>query len=64
MLSLAVKSHWKLALRAFLKALKVTLQEINQIRKSKKYHNKVIDDIDRRRKFFELERELWQEKEF
>ncbi|MEP0860587.1 MAG: hypothetical protein HRF52_04015 [Ignavibacterium sp.] len=60
MLSLAVKSHWKLASRAFIKALKVTFQELNQIRKSRKYHNKVIDDLDRKRKFFELERDLWQ----
>lgn len=61
MISIAVKSHWKLALRAFIKALKVTLQELNQVRKSRKYHNKVIDDLDRRRKFFELERTLWHE---
>jgi hypothetical protein len=61
MLSLAVKSHWKMALRAFIKAIKVTFQELNQVRKSRKYHMKVIDDLDRRRKFFELERTLWHE---
>jgi len=61
MISIAVKSHWKLALRAFIKALKVTLQELNQVRKSRKYHAKVIDDLDRRRKFFELEKNLWHE---
>ncbi len=60
MLSLAAKSHWKMAFRATLKAIKVTLQDFNQIRKSRKYHNKIIDDLDRRRKFFELERKLWE----
>lgn len=59
MLSLAVKSHWKMALRAFIKAIKVTFQELNQVRKSRKYHNRVIDDLDRKRKFFELEKKLW-----
>ncbi|QKJ99909.1 MAG: hypothetical protein HND40_10230 [Ignavibacteriota bacterium] len=58
MLSLAIKSHWKLALRALKKAIKVTLQELNQIRKSRKYHNKIIDDLDRKRKFFEYERTI------
>lgn len=57
MLSLAVKSHWKMALRATKKAIKVTLQDLNQVRKSRKYHNKIIDDLDRKRKFFELERQ-------
>lgn len=61
MMSLAVKSHWKMALRAFIRAIKVTFQELNQVRKSRKYHMKVIDDLDRRRKFFELERTLWHE---
>lgn len=60
-MSLAVKSHWKMALRAFIRAIKVTFQELNQVRKSRKYHMKVIDDLDRRRKFFELERTLWHE---
>lgn len=60
MLSLAVKSHWKMAYRAIKSAIKVTLQDLNQVRKSRKYHNRVIDDLDRKRKFFELERELWQ----
>ncbi|AFH47811.1 Hypothetical protein IALB_0097 [Ignavibacterium album JCM 16511] len=58
MVSLAVKSHWKLALRALKRAIKVTIQELNQIRKSRKYHNKIIDDLDRRRKFFELEKSI------
>lgn len=61
MFSLAVKSHWKMAYRAFIKAVKVTLQDVNQIRKSRKYHAKVIDDLDRRRKFIELEKTLWHE---
>lgn len=59
MLSLAVKSHWKMAYRAIKSAIKVTLQDLNQVRKSRKYHNRVIDDLDRKRKFFELEKKLW-----
>jgi len=57
MLSLAAKTHWKMALKATKKALKVTLQDLNQVRKSRKYHNKIIDDLERRRNFFELERD-------
>ncbi len=58
MVSVAVKTHWKLALRSVKKAVKVTFQELNQVRKSRKYHNKIIDDLDRRRKFFELEKSI------
>lgn len=39
MFSLAVKSHWRMALRAVKKAIEVTLQEINQVRKARKYQN-------------------------
>lgn len=56
MFSLAVKSHWRMALRAVKKAIEVTLQEINQVRKARKYQNKIIDDLERRRRFFELEK--------
>ncbi|MEM4313419.1 MAG: hypothetical protein QXH95_05140 [Thermoplasmata archaeon] len=59
MLSIAVKSHWKLAFKTFIKAIKVTLQDINQIRKSRKYQNKIIDDLCERRNYYEMERKLW-----
>lgn len=58
MVSLAVKTHWKLAYKSVKKAIKVSFQELNQFRKARKYHNKIIDDLDRRRKFFELERQF------
>lgn len=41
MVSLAVKSHWKLAYKAVKKAIKVTIQEAGQYIKSTRYHLKV-----------------------
>lgn len=60
MLSLAAKTHWKMAIKAVSKAVKVTFQDMIQIIKSRKYHNKVIDNLERKRKFFELEKTLWE----
>ncbi|GIV45770.1 MAG: hypothetical protein KatS3mg036_0588 [Ignavibacterium sp.] len=54
MVSLAVKSHWKLALKSLKRAITVTIQELNQIRKSRKYHNKIIDDLRSQKKIFRI----------
>ncbi|WP_337871603.1 hypothetical protein [Ignavibacterium sp.] len=56
MLSLAAKTHWKLALNSIKKAIKVTFQDIYQNRKARKYQSRIIDDLIIKRKFFELER--------
>jgi len=45
MLSTAVKSHWRLAYRMFLKAIKVTFQDFNQNRKARAYINKIQPDL-------------------
>ncbi|MEG8946627.1 hypothetical protein [Rosettibacter firmus] len=54
MLSLSVKSHWRLAYRTFLKAIKVTLQDIKQQFKAQKYRMHIIDDLDEQRYFFKV----------
>lgn len=55
MLSLAAKTHWKMAFKSLKKAIKVTLQDIKQTRKAKKYRLKIADDLYIKKKFFELE---------
>lgn len=44
MLSLAAKTHWKLAIKGIKKAFKVTLQDIKQQFKARKYIYKIYDD--------------------
>lgn len=65
MLSLAAKSHWRLAYSLFKKALKVTLQDIKQQFKARYYINKVSDDIlDQRRAIATiLKKAEWEENE-
>ncbi|MEJ5351937.1 MAG: hypothetical protein WHS65_10120 [Melioribacteraceae bacterium] len=58
MISLAVKSHWKLAYRTFKKAIKVTLQDIKQIFNAHNYNYKISDDIDKQRYFYKIYEEL------
>lgn len=48
----AVKTHWKLAWRAFGKAVKVTLQTFFAMLRAKRYLLKVEDDIAKRRALF------------
>lgn len=54
MISKAVKSHWKLAYRTFIKAIKVTLIDIKQIFNAKRYSFNIEDDLDRQRYFYQL----------
>lgn len=52
MISKAVKSHWKLAWRTLLKAVKVTLQDIKQNFKAFLYTAKVSDYLSQQRALF------------
>lgn len=54
MFSQALKSHWILAFRSFKKAIKVTLDEIKQIIKAKRYIDKVYKDNREERIFWEI----------
>lgn len=51
-MTLAAKTHWKLAYKAVKKALKVTLQDILQQFHARKHINKIYDDNS-------LQRKLW-----
>jgi len=51
-MTLAAKTHWKLAYKAVKKALKVTLQDILQQFRARKHINKIYDDNS-------LQRKLW-----
>jgi len=54
MLSLAAKTHWKLAIKGFKKAFKVTLQDIKQQFKAQKYMMKNYDDNQRNKFAWEM----------
>jgi hypothetical protein len=54
MLSLSAKSHWRLAIKSVRKALKVTLNDIIQQIRARKYINKVHDDNERSRLFWQI----------
>lgn len=58
MISLAIKSHWRLAYRSFKKAIKVTLQEIKQSIKAHNYSFRMADDLDKQRYFYKICKEL------
>jgi len=54
MLSLAAKSHWKLAFKAVSKAIKVTLQDIRQVRKANSHINNIQSDLYAKRRVDKL----------
>jgi len=57
MLSKAVKSHWRLAYRMFLKAIKVTFQDFNQNKKARAYINKIQPDLYAQRRMEKIHNE-------
>lgn len=54
MVSLAVKTHWKLAFRAFKKAVKVTAQTLFAMHRAKRYLCKIEDNLAKKRVLFAM----------
>lgn len=52
MLSLSVKTHWRLALRSFKRAVKVTIKEIIRDIKLTFQMNKKSDELYNKKRFF------------
>lgn len=54
MVSLAVKTHWKLAFKHVKKALKVTVQTLLAMRRAKRYLLKIDDTLTKKRALFAM----------
>lgn len=51
-MTVAAKSHWRLAFRAVKKAFKVSLQDVTQSYKSYRYRQNIHDELNDKRRFY------------